>query len=180
MGSQSTGVETAAEGGPGQSRAFDLPEACLAHVLALTSPRDACRCAAVSPCFREAAGSDTVWARFLPPDYPAILQLHQPPAPRLFLSRPGTKASSSPPSTKKEAYLGLTDVAVLVDGGGMAVWLARGSGAKCVALSARRLSLPWEDGEFSWSWMPHPLSRYVRTSDPSIALICLFSSSPSL
>ena len=73
---------------------------------------------------------------------------------------------SSPPSTKKEAYLGLTDAAVLVDGagGGMAVWLAKGSGAKCVALSARRLSLPWEDGEFSWRWMPHPLSRYVHGS----------------
>ncbi|CAM0953697.1 unnamed protein product [Alopecurus aequalis] len=130
---------------------FDLPEACVAHVIALTSPRDACRCAAVSPCFRDAAESDTVWERFLPPDYRSILQLHQAPAPRS-----GTKV----PSTKKEAYLGLTDVAVLVDGGGMAVWLAKGSGAKCVALSARRLSLPWEDGEFSWRWMPHSLSRF--------------------
>ncbi|KAM0875383.1 hypothetical protein ACQ4PT_036788 [Festuca glaucescens] len=165
MSDQATGVETAAEGDQ-KTRVFDLPEACVAHVLALTSPRDACRAAAVSPCFRDAAGSDTVWARFLPPDYPAILQLHQAPAPRLLLSRPGTKeasvpVASSPPATKKEAYLGLTDVAVLADDGGMAVWLARGSGAKCVALSARRLSLPWEDGEFSWRWMPHHLSRFA-------------------
>uniref|UniRef100_M8CPD1 Uncharacterized protein n=1 Tax=Aegilops tauschii TaxID=37682 RepID=M8CPD1_AEGTA len=43
----------------------------------------------------------------------------------------------------------------------MAVCLARGSGAECVALSARRLSLPWEDGEFSWRWTPHPLSRFA-------------------
>jgi hypothetical protein len=89
---------------------------------------------------------------------------------------------SSPPATKKEAYLGLTDVAVLVDDGGMAVWLARGSGAKCVALSARRLSLPWEDGEFSWRWMPHHLSRYtLHTSiDLTRALISRFNSSPFL
>uniref|UniRef100_A0A453E078 F-box domain-containing protein n=1 Tax=Aegilops tauschii subsp. strangulata TaxID=200361 RepID=A0A453E078_AEGTS len=63
-----------------RTRLCDLPEACVAHVIALTSPRDACRCAAVSPCFRDAAESDVVWARFLPPDYRAILQLHQAPA----------------------------------------------------------------------------------------------------
>ena len=50
-------------------RVFDLLEGCVAHVLALTSPRDACRYAAVSLCFRDAAESDTVWARFLPLDY---------------------------------------------------------------------------------------------------------------
>ncbi|XP_020191013.3 F-box protein PP2-B10-like [Aegilops tauschii subsp. strangulata] len=69
--------------------------------------------------------------------------------------------AASATSSKKEAFLGLTEVAVLVDGGGMAVCLARGSGAECVALSARRLSLPWEDGEFSWRWTPHPLSRFA-------------------
>ncbi|XP_044958173.1 F-box protein PP2-B10-like [Hordeum vulgare subsp. vulgare] len=151
MGSHASGMETAEE----RTRVCDLPEACVAHVIALTSPRDACRCAAVSPCFRDAAESDVVWARFLPPDY---LQLHQAPARRFPLSRSASTAASS---TKKEAYLGLTDVAVLVDGGGMALWLAKGSGAKCVALSARRLSLPWEDGEYSWTWTPHPLSRFA-------------------
>ena len=133
-----------------RTRLLDLPKACVAHVIALTSPRDACRCAAVSHCFCDVAESDTVWARFLPSDYPAILQLNQ--------------LAPAPPSTKKEAYLGLADVPVLVDGGGMAVWLAKGSVAKCVALSARRLSLPWEDGEFSRRWMPHPLSRYIHPS----------------
>ncbi|VAI88074.1 unnamed protein product [Triticum turgidum subsp. durum] len=157
MGSHAGGMETAEE----RTRVCDLPEACVAHVIALTSPRDACRCAAVSPCFRDAAGPDVVWARFLPPDY---LQLHQAPARRFSLSRSASTASAtaSASSTKKEAYLGLTDAAVLVDGGGMAVWLAKESGAKCVAISARRLSLPWEDGEFSWRWTPHPLSRYAH------------------
>ncbi|KAM3197495.1 hypothetical protein ACQJBY_072891 [Aegilops geniculata] len=154
MGFLGAGMATAATE-EDTTRLCDLPEACVAHVLALTSPRDACRCAAVSPCFRDAAESDVVWARFLPPDYRAILQLHQAPARRLPLSRSGSTAGAASPSgsSKKEA--------VLVDGGGMAVWLARGSGAKCVALSARRLSLPWEDGEFSWSWTPHPLSRFA-------------------
>lgn len=131
-----------------ETQVGDLPESCLAHVIALTSPRDACRCAAVSPSFRAAAESDAVWDRFLPPDYRAIL------------------ASASPQAchgaSKKDIYFGLCDDTntILVDGGKMRVWLEKGSGAKCFGLSARKLSLPWEDGEFSWRWTPHPLSRF--------------------
>ncbi|KAM3191888.1 hypothetical protein ACQJBY_069248 [Aegilops geniculata] len=133
------------------TRLEDLPESCVAHVLALTSPRDACRFAAVSPSFREAAESDAVWDRFLPPDCRAILL-------RCCSGRP------PPLSSKKDAYLRLSDGAVLVDDGETAVWLARGSGAKCVALSARKLSLPWDDGEFSWRWTPHPRSRFAEVA----------------
>jgi hypothetical protein len=133
------------------TRLDDLPESCVAHVLALTSPRDVCRCAAVSPSFRDAAESDTVWERFLPADYRALLLRSS--------SGSGSGSPQPPPSSKKEAYLRLSDSAVLV--GDTAVWLARGSGAKCVALSARKLSLPWDDGEFSWRWTPHALSRYM-------------------
>ncbi|RWW59296.1 hypothetical protein BHE74_00033779 [Ensete ventricosum] len=50
-----------------------LPEGCVAHAIALTSPRDACRFSAVSSCFRSAAAYDTVWDRFLPSDYRSIL-----------------------------------------------------------------------------------------------------------
>jgi hypothetical protein len=79
--------------------------------------------------------------------------------PRHILLRSGS-GRSPPPSSKKKAYLRLSDNAVQVgDGCDTAVWLARGSGAKCVALSARKLSLPWDDSEFSSRWTPHPLSR---------------------
>jgi hypothetical protein len=133
-----------------ETRLGDLPEACLAHAIALTSPRDACRCAAVSPAFRDAADSDHVWDRFIPEGHPhrAVVDLQ---------AVAGRRASR----TKKDAYLGLSEGGgVAVDGdGGCRLWLDRASGAKCYALSARRLSLPWEDGEFSWKWAPHPLSR---------------------
>ncbi|TVU43356.1 hypothetical protein EJB05_09818, partial [Eragrostis curvula] len=130
----------------------DLPEACLAHVIALTSPRDACRCAAVSPAFRAAADSDHVWQRFIP-------ELDQ----RQLAT---TAAPCGAKATKKAAYLGLCDGGVLVDGdGGCRVWLEKASGAKCYALSARRLNLPWDDGEFSWRWTPHPLSRFAEVAE---------------
>ncbi|CAL4939335.1 unnamed protein product [Urochloa decumbens] len=138
------------------TRVGDLPEVCLAHAIALTSPRDACRCAAVSPAFRAAADSDHVWRRFLPPEH-----VHHGSA---VLPPQGQPAKQSAPSSK-DAYLRLCDAgaAVLVGGegnGAMRMWLDKASGAKCYMLSARALSLPWDDGEFSWRWTPHPLSRF--------------------
>ncbi|RLN03201.1 F-box protein PP2-B10-like [Panicum miliaceum] len=136
----------------------DLPEACLAQAIALTSPRDACRCAAVSPAFRAAADSDHVWRAFLPPQ----LDDRYRPAPVVLQPAPAAKS-------KKEAYLGLCEAAgaAAVDGedGGCRVWLERATGARCYALSARRLSLPWDDGEFCWKFMPHPRSRFAEVAE---------------
>lgn len=57
----------------GESGMDRLPEGCVAHAIALTSPRDVCRFSAVSSAFRSAAAYDTVWDRFLPSDYRSIL-----------------------------------------------------------------------------------------------------------
>jgi len=58
-----------------------LPEDLLAASIARTTPRDACRAAAVSPAFRDAADSDVVWARFLPRDLPPLADGELSPAP---------------------------------------------------------------------------------------------------
>ncbi|CAO2205726.1 unnamed protein product [Urochloa humidicola] len=131
----------------------DLPEECLAQAIALTSPRDASRCAAASPTFRAAADSDHVWQRFIPADG-HFLPLLFPPA-------------EKQKRRKKDAYLGLCDAAAVAggEGGGCRVWLDRATGAKCYALPARRLSLPWDDGEFSWKFTPHPLSRFGEVAE---------------
>jgi hypothetical protein len=47
------------------------------------------------------------------------------------------------------------------DDGRCQVWLERASGAKCYALSVRRISLPWDNDEYNWRWKTHPLSRLV-------------------
>ncbi|TVU50111.1 hypothetical protein EJB05_01468, partial [Eragrostis curvula] len=133
-----------------ETQVGDLPEACLAYAISLTSPSDACRCAVVSPFFRAAADSDHVWQRFIPKDLEAVLQ-----------SLPLAKTAR-----KKDAYIGLCDDVFPVDGDSRCrVWLEKASGAKCYALSARRLSLPWDDGEFSWRWTPHPLSRFAEVAE---------------
>ncbi|RLN43216.1 putative F-box protein PP2-B8 [Panicum miliaceum] len=139
-----------------QTQVGDLPETCLAHAIALTSPRDACRCAAVSPVFRASADSDHVWRRFLPLGHRGA-SVSVPPQPQ------GQQPPK--PAAAKDAYLRLCDAgaAVPVDGEGsrtQRLWLDRASGARCYMLSARALSLPWDDGELSWRWTPHPLSRF--------------------
>ncbi|CAL4996693.1 unnamed protein product [Urochloa decumbens] len=118
----------------------DLPEECLALAIVLTSPRDASRCAA--------ADSDHVWQRFIPTDG------------HFLLMSPAAKKKK-----KKDAYLGLCDAAGAAVDGGCRVWLDRATGAKCYALSARRLSLPWDDGEFSWKFTPHPRSRFGEVAE---------------
>ncbi|PUZ41144.1 hypothetical protein GQ55_9G480100 [Panicum hallii var. hallii] len=138
----------------GRTQVGDLPEVCLAHAIALTSPRDACRCAAVSPAFRATADSDHVWRRFLPPGHRgASVSVHPPQ---------GQQAPK--PAGSKDAYLRLCDAGAAVpvgEGSGtQRLWLDRASGARCYMLSARALSLPWDDGEFSWRWTLHPLSRF--------------------
>jgi len=151
-----------ASGGPqaAATQLGDLPEACLAQAIALTSPRDACRCAAVSPAFRAAADSDHVWRAFLPP--------------QLDRAKPAPVLQPAPASRgKKEAYLGLCDAAVGEDGG-CRVWLERATGARCYALSARRLSLPWDDGEFCWKFAPHPRSRSTSFSSSASLTINRF------
>lgn len=45
-----------------------LPEECISYILSFTSPTDVCRSKLVSPVFRSAADSDTIWGKFLPPD----------------------------------------------------------------------------------------------------------------
>ncbi|KAL6146888.1 hypothetical protein ACLB2K_057565 [Fragaria x ananassa] len=47
---------------------LELPEGCIAHIISLTTPRDACRLSLLSKLFGSAADSDAVWDKFLPPE----------------------------------------------------------------------------------------------------------------
>lgn len=134
----------------------DLPESCLSYAISLTSPHDACRCAAVSHAFRAAADSDHVWQKFIPIDRRDSINILQQEV----------TAAGKTRTRMKDAYFGLCNGDGIPVGGdgGCRVWLEMASGAKCYALSARRLSLPWDDGEYSWRWTPHSSSRFYSFS----------------
>ncbi|THU52025.1 hypothetical protein C4D60_Mb06t37250 [Musa balbisiana] len=128
----------------GESGMDRLPEGCVAHAIALTSPRDVCRFSAVSSAFRSAAAYDTVWDRFLPSDYRSILSRAVRPVVC---------------SSKRDLFFRLCD-SLLIDAGKMSFWLERSSGAKCYMLSARSLSITWGDTPQYWRW--HSSTHVVR------------------
>ncbi|KAL3812366.1 hypothetical protein ACJIZ3_013634 [Penstemon smallii] len=127
-----------------------LPEGCIANILSFTSPKDACRFEAVSFGFKSAADSDTVWERFLPPDYQNILA-----------------RSSSPVtySSKKELFFLLCDSPLLLDEGKLSFWLSKPSGKKCYMLCARELQIAWKDTPTYWKWTSLPESRFSEVAE---------------
>ncbi|KAK2650794.1 hypothetical protein Ddye_018283 [Dipteronia dyeriana] len=116
-----------------------LPEGCIAAIISLTTPRDACRLACVSTTFRSAADSDIVWDRFLPPEYSSCLS--SSPTTRLVLS-------------KKELYF--CTCHNLIHNGKMSFWLDISSGKKCYMISPRELNIVDGDDIYDWWWYSIP------------------------
>ncbi|CAN6575336.1 unnamed protein product [Malus baccata var. baccata] len=125
-----------------------LPEGCIANVVSLTTPPDACRFSAVSRSFMSAAESDAVWDKFVPHDIPSIL------------SHPSSSSSS-----KKELYLTLCENPILLDDGKMLFFLDKWSGKKCYMISARDFMIPWGDSPDKWGWHSVADSRFEEVAE---------------
>jgi len=128
-----------------------LPEDVLTSVMsrAATGPRAACIAATVSPAFRSAADSDTVWSRFLPADLPPLVY----------------PSSSPPPRSKKELFLRLSGNHVLLEDGLTSAWLHRETGAKCYMVAARAMHIVWGDAPQYWRWIPRQDSRFPECAE---------------
>nr|AEJ72554.1 putative vacuolar protein sorting [Malus domestica] len=73
-----------------------LPEGCIANVVSLTTPPDACRFSAVSRSFMSATESNAVWDKFLPMiSPPSYLTPPPPPPPRRSFTSLSAKTLSS-------------------------------------------------------------------------------------
>ncbi|XP_078148313.1 F-box protein PP2-B11-like [Carex rostrata] len=132
------------------SDSVNLPEECVAIMVSLTSPRDACRLSAVSSTFRSAAESDIVWARFLPSDYLSLLSRAVHPVRY---------------TSKRELFFLLSGRHILIDRGKMSFGLEKSSGARCYMLSARTLSIVWGDTPQYWRWISLPDSRFSEVAE---------------
>ncbi|XP_037450864.1 putative F-box protein PP2-B12 [Triticum dicoccoides] len=134
---------------------YRLPEECVAHAIAMTTPGDALSSSAVSPAFRAAADSDAVWDRFLPRDHADVLA-------RADDAGDHRECSMS----NKELFTRLCSRPVLLDGATMSFGLDRRSGAKCWMLSARALSIVWGDDPSCWTWTADlPGSRFPEVAE---------------
>ncbi|PON63762.1 Phloem protein [Parasponia andersonii] len=130
-----------------------LPEECIALIMSLTSPRDACRSSVVSPLFRSVADSDVVWEKFLPPDYRNVISQS--------VVFPVTTLNAMP---KKSLYFHLCDNPLIIGDGNMSFSLDKPSGKKCYMVGARGLSITWGDIPRYWIWTPLPESRFLKVA----------------
>ncbi|XP_057961446.1 F-box protein At2g02240-like isoform X1 [Malania oleifera] len=126
-----------------------LPEGCIANILSLTSPADACRLSLVSPTFLSAADSDAVWHRFLS-SYCHTL-----------ISRSCSSSLFAGCSSKKELFFRLCDFPFLIDEGTKSFSLERWNGKKCYMLAPRSLSIVWADTPMYWRWISLPESSWL-------------------
>ncbi|WCJ26913.1 F-box protein PP2-B15 [Euphorbia peplus] len=126
-----------------------LPQDCFAHILSLTSPKEACRLSVVSSVLQSSADSDVVWEKFLPSDYLDIIA-------RL--------ASPDNWRTKKELFFRLCS-AVYIDEGRKMISMEKSTGKKVYILSSRELSISWATNPLYWSWKPHIHSRFSEVAE---------------
>ncbi|KDP32800.1 hypothetical protein JCGZ_12092 [Jatropha curcas] len=129
----------------------DLPEACIANILSFTDPLVACNLSMVSSTFRNAARSDTVWQRFLPPDCVSIISRSSDP--NLLLAY-----------SKKQLFFSLCRNPILIDDGKRSFSLEKWTGKKCFMLSARDLRIVWADTPRYWSWKSDSDSRFAEVA----------------
>ncbi|KAI3960962.1 hypothetical protein MKW92_033468 [Papaver armeniacum] len=134
-----------------------LPEGCISDILSLTSPADVCRSSLVSTLFKSAADSDTLWQKFLPPDYQNIIS-------RAFY--PFSSAALS----KKELYYRLCDDPLLIDGGLKSFQLEKSSGKKCIMLGPKELGIAWGDNPNHWYWERYLGSSFAKV--PELQWVC--------
>ncbi|XP_022723097.1 putative F-box protein PP2-B12 isoform X2 [Durio zibethinus] len=128
-----------------------LPEECMCLIISLTSPRDACRSALVSPALRPVADSDDVWERFLPCDYQEIISRYS--------------STSLLSWAKKRLYFHLSFHPILIENGTMSFQLEKETGKKCYMLGARALSIIWGDTPQYWTWTSLPESRFSEVAE---------------
>ncbi|WCJ44659.1 F-box family protein [Euphorbia peplus] len=131
-----------------------LPEGCIANVMSLTSPKSVGILSTVSPSFKNAAESDTIWEKFLPPDYLSILSS--------AVSESNSPALSTLP--KKQLLLTLCNNPILIDHGRKSFSLSKWRGKTCFMLSARDLKIVWGDTPAYWQWTSHQNSRFEEVA----------------
>ncbi|ESQ33082.1 hypothetical protein EUTSA_v10005457mg, partial [Eutrema salsugineum] len=154
-GVESSGQLSQGEIVSGTSPFDDLPEDCISNIISLTSPRDACVAASVSKTFESAVKSDTVWKKFLPPDYYSSL------VPQL-----------RDLSSKKDLYFALCDNPVLFDHGKKSFWLEKASGKRCIMLSPTQLAITYVYDPRFCQWISTPESRFFKV--PELLIECSF------
>ncbi|KAH9680975.1 F-box protein [Citrus sinensis] len=139
-----------------------LPVECISHIISLTTPRDACRLAVVSPIFKSAADSDLVWEKFLPTAY------------KLVISNSVSSSSLITSLSKKDLYFHLCRQPILINNGTMSFALEKETGKKCYMVGARGLCIELGSAPNFWEWTSLPESRFPEVAELAYLLYFWF------
>uniref|UniRef100_A0A5B7BIE5 Putative Phloem protein 2-A13 n=1 Tax=Davidia involucrata TaxID=16924 RepID=A0A5B7BIE5_DAVIN len=123
----------------------DIPESCVALVLACLDPPEICKLARLNRAFRQASSADFVWELKLPENYQIFVK-------KLFNECPENLA-------KKHIYARLCRPNRF-DGGTKEVWLEKSSGGICVSISWKGLKITGIDDRRYWNHIPTDESRF--------------------
>ncbi|KAL6004559.1 hypothetical protein ACLOJK_005114 [Asimina triloba] len=127
----------------------DVPESCIAAILTHLTPIEICRLAKLNRTFRGAASADFVWELKLPKNYKYLVE-------KLL---DGIPADAS----KKEIYARLCRPNPF-DGGAKEVWLEKSTGAICMSISAKALSITGIEDRRYWNYIPTEESRFHQVA----------------
>ncbi|KAJ0968331.1 hypothetical protein J5N97_025248 [Dioscorea zingiberensis] len=125
----------------------DLPEGCVAEVLALLDVPEICRLGKLSRVFRGAAAADLVWEKKLPGNYQYLME------------RVWGETDSREDLSKREIYATLSRPNRF-DGGAKEIWLEKYSGSICLLISSRAFSITGIDDRRYWNYIPTEESRF--------------------
>ncbi|KAI3800156.1 hypothetical protein L1987_35466 [Smallanthus sonchifolius] len=125
----------------------DIPENCLAMVLAHLDPPDICNLARVNRSFHLASSADFIWDPKLPENHQILAQ-------KLMFYKGSCECMG-----KKDIYAGLCSP-VRFSGGRKEVWLDKGGGGICMLVSWRGMKITGIDDRRYWSHIPTLQSRF--------------------
>ncbi|CAK8539396.1 unnamed protein product [Lathyrus sativus] len=124
----------------------DLPESCVASIIGYMDPPQICQLATLNRAFNAASSADFVWESKLPSNYHLILN-------KIFDDFPIDLG-------KRNIYVSLCSLNDL-DRGTKKVWLDRGTGKLCLAISANKgLSITGVDDRRYWNHILTEESRF--------------------
>ncbi|KAJ0104533.1 hypothetical protein Patl1_18681 [Pistacia atlantica] len=127
----------------------DLPESCVASIIAYLDPPEICKLAKLNRAFRGASLADIVWESKLPSNYQTLIEK--------------VLGDLKENMGKREIYARLCGTNTL-DGGTKKVWVDKSSGGVCLSISAKGLAITGIDDRRYWNHIPTEESRLADKS----------------
>ncbi|KAK2664656.1 hypothetical protein Ddye_003230 [Dipteronia dyeriana] len=127
----------------------DLPESCVAPIIAYLDPQEICKLASLNRAFRGASFADFVWESKLPSNYQTLIEK--------------VLGDLEENLGKREFFARLCRVNPL-DGGNKKVWLDKSSGGVCLSISSKGLVITGIDDRRYWNHIPTDESRFASVA----------------